>query len=342
MKRTLLPFFLLIAGIGQAQSLTQANEPTVGETGSYHLCDSFANWYEGTTGSSVTWDYSDLPGYGTTRTLDVLNASSTANASDFGSSSLAFDTEGSFISYYNSSSTERTSQGFVYIEATLGTIVAKYSGNDELVMNYPFAYGDQLTDTYSGTLNYTYITPQSNPLSGNVLAQIDGQGTLLLNGSTFNNVIRYTLVDTSLVTGVLVLGDVELVKKQFEYYDPANAHLPLLVLSQFIIQQVGSSTPISEATIVLSSVAPLTQLGLTDESNEKFKVYPNPVKDVLIVDGEFGVDAVAVILDQSGRIVKNVELNNQATTNVSELNSGIYIVQVRENGLIYNQKIIID
>ena len=115
MKKILL-FATLLSGAAFGQ-MTQANEPAIGTSATMFLCDSNVTNYESMTGSGVNWDYSDINGvFGITKTIDVLDATLTAEADSFPGSTYAINVGGALISYYSSTSTQRVSQGFLYIE----------------------------------------------------------------------------------------------------------------------------------------------------------------------------------------------------------------------------------
>jgi hypothetical protein len=67
---------------------------------------------------------------------------------------------------------------------------------------------------------------------------------------------------------------------------------------------------------------------VNEEQNNQFKMYPNPSNSELIVEAE-GIQSITVI-DLSGREVFSKNINSgTATINVSDFNSGIYLVKVQ-------------
>jgi hypothetical protein len=71
-------------------------------------------------------------------------------------------------------------------------------------------------------------------------------------------------------------------------------------------------------------------LGVDEEIAKSFKVFPNPVKDILFIEGNSNIDEIQII-NQLGQAVMKVNLdsmfNNQI--NLSKLNAGIYFVKVK-------------
>ncbi len=340
MKKVLLFGALICSSVALSQSLTQANEPTIGEVQSMYLCDSFANQYPGVTGNGVTWDYSNLQGYsGITRDLSCLDATTAPNAADFPTSVKVLDIQGSITSYWNSTATERSSQGFVFSEPTFGDVVVSFSTDEQILVQYPFALGNSFSDPFAGTLEYDFGGPQSTPATGNAHASIDGQGTLELMSNTYTDVIRFHSVDTSTANITLLGGDVEIIRNIYEYYDIANQNLPVLLVANIVLQQVGGGAPLTEQTLVLSKDAPTEFVGLEDNAID-FSIYPNPTTDFVTIKGNFTEDATASIFDRSGRVIGVQEISNGGQVDLSALADGMYMLQISNNGTSTTKSIV--
>lgn len=341
MKKTLLFAALAIAFAGNSQSLTQANEAAIGSNVTMYVCDSL-DAYASTQGTGVTWDYSIVIGQtGQTRVIGVDNASATTNASSFPTSTFAISAGTLLSSYYTSTATERMSQGFVFNEPTLGDVIATFDVDEAKAMDYPFSNGSSFSDDFEGEINFTFQGfPQTSAVTGTIHASIDGQGTLMLPGATtITDVIRYKTVDTT-YANVIVLGDIEIIRNQYEYYDIANSSLPVFTHTTLIAQNVGSTTPISAQTMVLSSVEADDFASLNETNSFELSVYPNPATNEITLNGEFTSNAVATIFDQSGRVILSSEVSNGSNLNISSLESGIYIVSIQDNGAISTTNIV--
>ena len=331
MKKTLLLSTLSLTLYSSAQ-MTQANEPTVPTLTSMHVCDSFATNYDGVTGTGITWDYSNLAGYDFQLDVEAVDPATTTYASDFPSSTYAIKVGTSLTTYFSSTASDRSSQGFVFSEASLGDVIATFDADNELVANYPFAYGNSLTDNFSGNLGY--LGGLSTTATGTGYAQIDGSGTLELMGNTLSNVIRYKLVDTSWATITLPfpLGDMEFIRRQYEYYDYTISNLPVLIHSTITVQNVGATSPISTQSLVLSYYAPTVFVGLEENADFQFTVYPNPTNDEIRINGQFSDAASVEILDQTGRIVLQSSLAQGQVISLANLTNGMYLVRVTDQG----------
>ena len=343
MKKTLLLAAVSISLFGGAQTLTQADEAAIGTNNNMFLCDSFTVDYAALIGTGITWDYSNLVGIsGQTRNIGVIDATTSANASDFPSSTFAFEVENSVTSFYNSTSASKVSQGFVFDEPTLGLVVAKFDTDDEVVITYPFAYGNTSVDTYAGSVDYTLGgAPSNSNLTGTSHASIDGVGTLNLPQSvSLTNVIRYKIVDTTTMLNVPLIGDIEIIRRQFEYFDLANGNLPVLTLTKMTIQTLGATTPISEQQLVLSQYAPVLWLGLNDQASFDFEVFPNPTQGNIVINGEFSNEATANIVDQSGRVLAHFSVSNGMSVDISDYENGMYFLQITDQSVSTTKTIV--
>jgi hypothetical protein len=72
------------------------------------------------------------------------------------------------------------------------------------------------------------------------------------------------------------------------------------------------------------------------EVSEKFNIYPNPVNDVLTIDGDY---TSATIYDVFGKVI--LTINNQNTIDVTDLSSGVYFININTNNATTVKKITI-
>lgn len=120
-----------------------------------------------------------------------------------------------------------------------------------------------------------------------------------------------------------------------------------VTLSQFLIRQDSASkTPfitMDELQIgtTWADVAP-TSLSVTQNNIEGFAVYPNPVNN-----GEFSISSTSSaskqvqIFDMLGKQVYSKQVQANENVTVSNLNSGIYILRVLEEGKTATRKLVI-
>jgi hypothetical protein len=340
MKRKLLFASVLLSGISFGQ-FTQTNEPAVGALVDYFLCDSNVTNYDNVTGIGVTWNYSNIAGVtGVQKLSTVIDASTSPNASDFPGATKATSIATAITTFFTSDATSRTSQGFVYNEPTFGEVKAKWTTDQQITHNYPMGLGNTVNDNFAGVLSFSFQgVPQSPASTGVSYALVDGEGTLELAGNSYSNVLRYKLVDTA-YTSVIILGDLQVIRTQYEYYQLANFSLPLFTHTTIKIQAPGATEPLTAQTLVLSKDEPTGWLGLNEENLSGITVYPNPATSTLTISG-IEDQTNASIHDQSGRIIRTLDnLCNGMNINIEDLDAGVYYVQFSNAG-IYSVKQIV-
>ena len=148
--------------------------------------------------------------------------------------------------------------------------------------------------TTSGALQVTYGTAQTVASQTNIINTQTG-----ITAAPFT-LKTYTFVPAT--TGVYFIG--------FKNNSPASAGTHALIVDNFTVSQVLS-----------------TQSFL----NDAIKVYPNPVNSVLSIDtnNSFDIEKISVS-DVNGRVVKS-QMGGSLEVNLSDLNTGIYFVNIQTN-----------
>jgi len=80
------------------------------------------------------------------------------------------------------------------------------------------------------------------------------------------------------------------------------------------------------------------RLSLDNQTQNKFKIYPNPIKDFLNIDSDFNLSNLKVY-SLDGRLVKTIN-SPKNTVDLSGLNSGIYFLSLKTTSITENIKII--
>ncbi len=75
-------------------------------------------------------------------------------------------------------------------------------------------------------------------------------------------------------------------------------------------------------------------MALNEINKSEFKVYPNPVKDILFVEGKLNSISRLELINSEGKRIQSfdLELNNRNKINISNLPNGIYFYKILENG----------
>ncbi len=329
---TLLTFFLVYNTY--SQSFDQQNEPQIGDSKVLYVCDSAANSFASVTGSGSTWDYSNIFGYdGLTNTMTVINPSSSQFGTYFPASTKAISYENMLVTFFNSTATQRLSQGFVYAASGSSNIIANYSQENEILAQYPFALNNSVNDIFSGTMVYTSF---NLPCSGSSIAKVDGIGNLIVSNSTISNVTRYFISDT--VIASTPLGTVKMIRTQYEYYplleSSATSVLPIFVHTTININN-------TEKSIVLSAVQPTQNAGISEQKQTNYSLFPNPSSGKVHLTSNFSGMMSGNIKDQLGRTIQTISVANGDQLDLSFLNAGMYIVELDINGHLTSERIVI-
>jgi hypothetical protein len=204
-------------------------------------------------------------------------------------------------------------------------VVASWSVDPENLMAYPFALGNNINDVFSGTITSAATGVLS--AQGISTSSADGSGTLLLpNGGTYTNVLRYHLRDSA--SAVIFGTPVSFVRNEYEYYDLAASNLPIFIYTRI---KVVSALLNNTSTLVLSKDQPTTFVGVNELDSQVFSISPNPVMDLLNIEGLNGAEENYSVIDLTGR-----EYSTGKTTgkiDLSALPSGTYFLTIGHSNI---------
>ncbi len=359
MKRIYLVFIIICCGtIALAQpTLTQANfVPSINDSQLYYVADSTTTVLDNTTGANVIFDYTQIKAdapVAITQTQYVVNPTSTPNTLDFPSATFTDTTGGIPVNMkYNQDFTDSLDLiGLVLDINTFGLVVAKYDNDPEILMKFPFQYGDSFTDNYGGVFTAAAAPLPTNG-NGTVLVDADAWGTLLLPmGVAIDSVLRISRVE-NLLTDTIFLQPVlpnilpiPINATQISYYKPSISKFPLL---SYIMGDVNGDTSYS-----LLSQYPMYGVGIENKLNNKIDVsiYPNPTNnDFTSLTFNIENDALVYvnIFNTMGQNVKKVfngklhEGKNKFNIETSNLSKGLYFVNINIDDNNITKKLVIE
>jgi hypothetical protein len=342
MNKKVLFAFTLLTGLTFGQ-FTEANQAAIGATQVMYQIDSSASNYSTLTGNSgVTWDYSSFGKFpnGTKNYSIVANT----NFTDYGASTNQVSAiEGVLSTFLETNSTSKKIVGIEYVtgDAFLGTVKINFNGGTKIdVMNYPFAYNDQITSACSGNL---IISTSTTTATGPSVSKFDGIGTLkLANGVTLNNISRHhtNINITSIVNILPVATDVDLTIDQYDYYDLSTGDfLPEFSYVKVDFIASGGVNTSTSLNFALSTSEPTGNVSLNENKMNQFSIFPNPTKNTLSISSElFTGNEVFEVSTLEGRIVLNAQTNEKI--DVSSLQNGTYFITTEMNGEKVAQKFI--
>jgi len=95
---------------------------------------------------------------------------------------------------------------------------------------------------------------------------------------------------------------------------------------------------------VLPATDPLCLVGIDDLESQNIKVYPNPAKDIINVEGILPIESIS-IYTTGYRKIKNLIFNdgmNNRQISIEDLKSGLYFIEIKSKGKIAYKKLIVE
>ncbi len=337
-------------------TLTTANfTPNVGENQPYNIADT-NTVIDNTVGANVTFDYSNMQGYGQSQTQYIVSPASTPFASDFTSATFADTTEGYPINknYSKVHGTDSiTKTGIVADVPGFGTVIGKYSVDSETTMKFPFAYNDIYFDDYAGSFTINSLIPVNTNGAGNVTVNADAWGTLLLPlGVSIDSVLRVKTTEylkTDTIFGFITVLPVVISGEIINYYKPSVSKFPLLSIVNGSYTQDNNVLDSSRAFICQY---PMPTIGVDElNANTSVTVFPNPTNNditTLSFDTENQANVKVSLLNSLGQNVKTVfngslpQGNNKMDIELTGLSKGLYFVNLNINNRQLTTKLLVE
>lgn len=195
-----------------------------------------------------------------------------------------------------------------------------WNGEDRLIIDFDLQIGDEI----QGPWEIEEIQSIDTMLVGNEYRKI-------YNTSDGNQVFEGIGTNQGLFEGLRFLGDegfgaLKCYSQDGENYDLYNGWIPELME----IEQC------EELFITTNTI--------DNRADIKFKIYPNPVKEVMWIELEEIESFKILIINLLGQEIRRIqfEQNEKKGVNISDLNKGVYIVQLEIGEKIYSRKIIIN
>lgn len=344
MKKTFLLLSISAFSIANAQSITVNDTLRTGDKIYYYEGDIAASNLDATIGASASWDYSALTS-GNTAVKDSVIISANADYSN------AFHQEqfdGGINVFFTNTPTEMTSYGFVFdFNGQNATI--NYNVDPMQAMVFPMAFGTtDYTDAISGNLvTVAGAIPVDIAVAGTATIKADGNGTLTLGTTTFTDVVRIKTIEVldGNVPPIPLVGfaggPVNITRTSYAYYSLSDSRLPVFLHGK--LNAIVPTQPDIEQINVWSSVdlSASTTNGIETDEVSTLSIFPNPATDNLSIES---INATSIhILNAVGQVVySNSNPISIETVDVSTFETGIYIVEVKNNETITTKKLIIE
>lgn len=359
MNKKLLSLIAVFAGVGVSfaqPTFNSSDEAAIGTNITYYVADTTNfDLKESTNGANATWDYSMVNADTTlnTRAGNINDASGDATFQPLGAVQN-FEVQDYFNVFYNFDATVKHSQGFRYSTAGTELAIVEFDTASYDMMQYPWNYTDMVSNTISGT---TTINLQGNlftasSTTGNGFNEYDGHGTLMLPDTTFTNVARFHQRDSVHATFGIPIGDIDFMVDKYEYHDPANADVPILITSRVHVLTDGGLVPTFDPIISVYSIVPLNAPVAGIEEMEamenSIEIFPNPAQDAFTLrfDSKTSTMSEIALVDITGKTVQIISNGfsqgiNVFPINVVDLTEGVYFVKISGKDGVITKKVII-
>lgn len=348
MKNILFPSVLLFMAVSlfAQTSLTHKNNAVISGDSCVYREIQFVD--PGNAGSNQIWDYSKIQFTGTSLVSFIQPASSQKIAGVENYNILL--KESGYDYFLNSFENRLEELGYVNKDKNM-TLV--YS-DPVIKMKYPFFYGDQYIDPFSGV---AYYNGKSRiDLSGNYTVVADAYGTLILPDLVIKNTLRVKIIKKGLQIGICGSTETNIIK--YCWYAPGYRY-PVLNISIVENRYSGEAPEISKTAFVNtqqhndnSTIAGSNDPGpQIEKSDVSVILFPNPF-DVKLTYNYFLRKQLHVsieLYDMSGkfslRLLKNQIQSEGLHTGELDgftygLTPGVYYIRFTFDKLVIVSKVV--
>lgn len=338
MKQKLLLTFLLTSCISFAQA--PIAEFVNNTEKDYAIIDPTTPIDESSTGASATWNFTSLSQVGTNTDTNTAPTSGELSMYPGTTEVLTITTSGATTGtklFIRDNAGEISLTGAAQELFTLSFIDNATLGTFPL--NYPYSNTDTVSGDFSGDANGTSVT---GIFSGDFETTVDAHGTLNLNdfglGTYSGNVTRIKTVQTITLEVFVVIAYFEIgTVNQTNYYYYDNTDGSLVFRTSTNVIDIDAAGTVIDETIRLYEALDRSTLSLNENiiASNNIKLFPNPTSDILNVKlSHLNTIKSIKVVDLNGRTVLNIK-DNFNTIDVSELQSGLYILNIEtSNGYI--------
>ncbi|MEI6694626.1 MAG: T9SS type A sorting domain-containing protein [Bacteroidota bacterium] len=263
-------FTLSIVSLFSQSALTYKNNALKATTSTSFREIQFVD--PGNSGVNLVWDFSKIQFTGTNISASISeNVSKSKNG--FSEYNLVLNENGNEF-FFNFTENGFEEKGYLNHDKT----IAMYYTNPIQKMKYPFSFGDQIADTYSG---YTVINgSQMNNFMGDYTVEADAFGTLMLPGLMIKNALRVKTTKKWIENNMCSSSELSIV--HYLWYAPGYRY-PLMNIN-ISETQTGGMIPITKRSASVYNIQQIDNpslLGLNDaqgydQSDVSVILFPNP------------------------------------------------------------------
>jgi uncharacterized surface protein with fasciclin (FAS1) repeats len=181
-----------------------------------------------------------------------------------------------------------------------------------------------LADDLSGTGPFTVFAPTDAAFAALPAGTIE---SLLADIPALTNILTYHVVGAEAFAADLSNGQMVMTLQGTDVNVTINNDGVFINDAQVIVADIEAENGVVH---VIDAVLLPGSVGIANVEATNFEIYPNPANEVINVRSEVAMNEIRV-LDINGRTVTTIALNGESVSkvDVSELNAGIYMLEIR-------------
>jgi uncharacterized surface protein with fasciclin (FAS1) repeats len=181
-----------------------------------------------------------------------------------------------------------------------------------------------LADDLSGTGPFTVFAPTDAAFAALPAGTIE---SLLADIPALTNILTYHVVGAEAFAADLSNGQMIMTLQGTDVNVTINNDGVFINDAQVIVADIEAENGVVH---VIDAVLLPGTVGIANVETATFEIYPNPANEVINVRSEVAMNEIRV-LDINGRTVTTIALNGESVSkvDVSELNAGIYMLEIR-------------
>ncbi|MDR2010320.1 MAG: T9SS type A sorting domain-containing protein [Bacteroidales bacterium] len=238
-----------------------------------------------------------------------------------------------FYNYY--AYDDGTAEAGYGIIGSAASIACKFTPLIEDTLKGVLIYFNKVIDEANRKNFYLTVWDDNNGHPGNVLLEMEG--IVPKYSSEINQYLYYPLDSLIYIESTFYIGwrktTNDVLNCGFDVNRPVRNKLFYNVTGEWVPSQF-------EGALMIRPVFDYEPNNLlsTEENSiiQDYEIYPNPATDILNINSEFPFE-YCEIYDSSGKLLLRSNYNNHSL-NISNLNSGIYFVQLKSDSKIFKTK----
>ncbi|WP_417200156.1 T9SS type A sorting domain-containing protein [Bizionia sp.] len=117
----------------------------------------------------------------------------------------------------------------------------------------------------------------------------------------------------------------------------------LYTIGEVNVQELNAGNILLSEGFISSDFGETLSIGYEDSIGNQLLLYPNPAKDLVIIDNIPHGEIQMIVFDVNGKeLVSKIANTQTARIDTSNLPNGVYIVQFDHNGYITHKKLVVN